>query len=421
MRKTPKQKIKAPGCPHHPILYFDCFAGISGNMVVGAFLDLGLPLSKLRNELRKLSLEGYRCQAHRSARYHISSLFFEVDVKGKMSSERSFADIKKLISESRLEAHVKKISLKIFKRMAEAEACVHNQPLAQVHFHEVGGIDTIVDIVGAAVGLDYFGIKELYCSHLPLPRGLISSRHGKLPLPAPATLALLEGVPTYPVNTKVELVTPTGAAIVTALAKDFGQMPAMRIGKVGYGAGKYELAEIPNLLRLVCGHPVTVPESKPVTIIESHIDDMNPEFYDHLMEELFAAGALDVSLSPLQMKKNRPGTLLRVVSPEAVKGLLIEIIMRETTTLGLRYYQAQRFAVERSIRQIRTEWGAVKVKIGEGINGQQTVYPEYEECRRIANKHHIPLKYVYQKVILASEKELVNLTKLASKDKFCAV
>lgn len=272
----------------------------------------------------------------------------------------------------------------------------------------MGGVDTIVDIVGAAIGFNYFDIKEFYCSPLPMSRGWITSSHGRLPLPAPATLVLLKGVPTYPVDSQAELVTPTGAAIVTALAKDFGQMPAMRIDKAGYGAGASELSEIPNLLRLVCGHPLAIPESKPVTVIESHIDDMNPEFYDHLMDKLFEAGALDVSLSPLQMKKNRPGTLLRVISPEAVKGLLMEIILRETTTLGLRYYEARRFAVERTVSQVRTEWGLVRVKIARGMDGRRIVYPEYEECRKIANEHNVPLKYVYQKIALAGAGEQVD-------------
>ncbi len=408
MRKMPRQKIKAQECLGSPLLYFDCFAGISGNMVLGALLDLGLPLATLKSELGKLSLNGYRLKTQRSIRYHIHSIFFEVDAKEETPSERSFADIRQLILESRLDDHIKKTSLKIFRRLAEAEACVHRVPVAKVQFHELGGIDTIVDIVGAAIGFEYFGIKEFYCSPLPMSRGLITSRHGNLPLPSPATLALLEGVPSYPLDSKLELVTPTGAAIVTALSKAFTQMPAMRIGKIGYGTGKYELSEIPNMLRLVYGHPVSIPESKPVTVIESNIDDMNPEFYDHLMEKLFAAGALDVSLSPLQMKKNRPGTLLQVVSSQGVKDLLIEIILRETTTLGLRYYGAQRFALERTTGNLETEWGRVKVKIVRGTDGQQIVYPEYEECRKIANKHKVPLKYVYQKIVRASERMPVD-------------
>ncbi|TSA12332.1 MAG: nickel pincer cofactor biosynthesis protein LarC [Deltaproteobacteria bacterium] len=408
MQKTLIQKNKIPGYARNSILYFDCLGGISGNMVVGALLDLGLPLKKLRGELKKLSLKGYRCQARRSKKYPISSIFFEVDVREKAPPERPFVDIRELISESLLDAPVKKISLKIFKHLAGAEAHVHNTPLAKVHFHEVGGVDTIVDIVGAAIGFNYFGIKEFYCSPLPMSRGWITSSHGRLPLPAPATLVLLKGVPTYPVDSQAELVTPTGAAIVTALAKDFGQMPTMRIDKAGYGAGASELSEIPNLLRLVSGHPLAIPESRPVTVIESHIDDMNPEFYDHLMDKLFEAGALDVSLSPIQMKKNRPGTLLRVISPEAVKGLLMEIILRETTTLGMRYYGVRRFAVERTVGQVRTEWGLVKVKIAREIDGRRAVYPEYEECRKIANEHNVPLKYVYQKIALAGAGEQVD-------------
>ncbi|MEW5948162.1 MAG: nickel pincer cofactor biosynthesis protein LarC [Thermodesulfobacteriota bacterium] len=405
MQETRIQKNKIPGYTGDSILYFDCLGGISGNMVVGALLDLGLPLEKLRGELKKLSLKGYHCRACRSKKYPISSIFFEVEVKEKAPPERPFADIRQLISESTLDAPVKKISLNIFKRLAGAEARVHNTPPAKVHFHEVGGVDTIVDIVGAAIGFNYFGIKEFYCSPLPMSRGWINSSHGRLPLPAPATLALLKGAPTYPVDSQVELVTPTGAAIVTTLAKDFGQMPAMRIDKTGYGAGTSELPEIPNLLRLISGHPLAIPESRPVTVIESHIDDMNPEFYDHLMDKLFEAGALDVSLSPIQMKKNRPGTLLRVISPEALKGLLMEIILRETTTLGMRYYGARRFAVERTIGQVRTEWGLVKVKIARETDGRRVVYPEYEECRKIANEHNVPLKYVYQKIALAGAGE----------------
>lgn len=392
------------GLMQNTILYFDCFAGVSGSMVVGALLNLGLPLDLLKNELDKLNLRDYSLKVENSSITHLNGTLFEVDFKEE-NHTRSFSDCRRLIEDSTLCSGVKKTSLSIFEHLAAAEARIHNVPIEDVHFHEIGAIDTIVDIVSAAVGFDHFGIAAFFCSPLPLSSGWISSNHGCLPLPAPATLELLEGIPTYPVRVNSELVTPTGAAIVKTLTCDFGQMPAMRIGKVGYGAGKYDLAELPNLLRLVTGTRGEVSEAKPVTIIEANIDDMNPEFYGFIMERLFEAGALDVSFSPLQMKKNRPGVLLRVMSPRGIRNVLMEMILSETTSLGVRYYGAERLALERSAGQVLTQWGPVGVKISKDLNGEYTSYPEYEECRAIAQKYGVPLKKVYREVIRHSEED----------------
>lgn len=383
------------------LIYFDCFAGVSGNMMVGGLIDLGLPLSKLEEDLNKLGLEGYRLKVETCCVSHIRGTSFEVELDPAPPIERSFSQIRNLISESRLDRPVKETSLKIFSRLAEIESHVHRQPLEDVHFHELGATDTIIDIVGTSVGVAYFGIEAFYSSPLPLSKGWAESRHGRLPLPAPATLELLQGIPVYAIDGDLEVVTPTGAAIISTLAKGFGPIPSMTLGRTGYGVGKYMLPGIPNLLRLITGHGVSVPEAKPITVMECHIDDMNPEFYDFVMERLFEAGALDVSLAPLQMKKNRPGTLLRVLSPKGMESLLAEIILKETTTLGVRYYGVERIALRRETAQVRTEWGPVNAKVITGIDGRRVLYPEYQECRKIAVRFEIPLKDVYAKVIVA--------------------
>ncbi|MFH1146125.1 MAG: nickel pincer cofactor biosynthesis protein LarC [Pseudomonadota bacterium] len=398
------QGRKADSAPDNSdLIYFDCFAGVSGNMVVGGFIDLGLPITKLEEGLEKLGLKGYRLKVETRCISHIRGTSFEVVLDHAPPVERSFGQIRSLISESSLDQPVKETSVRIFSRLAEAESRIHGQHPEDVHFHELGAIDTIIDIVGTSIGVAYFGIDAFYSSPLPLSKGWTESGHGRLPLPAPATLELLQGIPVYAIDADIEAVTPTGAAIISTLAKGFGPIPSMTLGKTGYGAGQYILPGIPNLLRLMTGHAASVPEAKPVTVIECHIDDMNPEFYDFVMEKLFEAGALDVSLAPIHMKKNRPGTMLRVLGPKGMESFFAEIIFRETTTLGVRYYGVERLALQRETAQVQTEWGPVKAKMITGVNGRKTLYPEYRECREIAVKFQVPLKDVYEKVTAAGK------------------
>lgn len=377
------------------ILYFDCFSGISGDMALSALLDLGLPPEKLREELAKLGLENYSLHVYAGKRQGIKALGVEVKVGPQKESHRHFGDIRSLIEESSLSPEIKKMSLAIFQRVAEAEAKIHNQKIEDVHFHEVGAVDSIVDIVGVAIGIDFFRPDKIFSSELPVGRGFVNCQHGRLPLPAPATVEILKGYPVKGVSLEEELVTPTGAAIITALSEKVSVLPHIKIEKIGHGLGQKDFPDRPNLLRLFWGEAVDIHLTDRVFILEANIDDMNPEFYGYLMEILFAAGALDVSLSHLIMKKNRPGTLLRIIAQEQDLDKLIEIILRESTTLGVRFYEAQRKKLPREIREVETKYGKVHVKVSADLRFQ----PEYEDCKRIALERGIPIQEVYKEVL----------------------
>jgi len=382
------------------ILYFDCFSGISGDMTLAALIDLGLPRETLEMELAKLGLKGYELKIFRGHRSGIGAMGLEVRVRaGEGHSHRSFAHIRQMIEESGLEKEVKAVSLKIFHRLGEAEAKVHGQHIEEVHFHEVGAVDSIVDIVGTAVGIQFFRPDKILSSELPMGRGFVECQHGRLPLPAPATLEILKGYAVKNVPTEGEFVTPTGAAIVTSLSTGVTSFPSMKMDRVGYGMGKREFPDRPNLLRLIAGEATDFYESDRAVVIECNIDDMNPEFYGFLMEKLFQLGALDVSLNPLIMKKNRPGTLLRVIAEEKDSANLAEAILRESTTLGVRLYEVRRKKLPRQIREVETVYGKVRVKVSGGIRFQ----PEYEDCKRIALEKGIPIQEVYQEVLKKRE------------------
>jgi hypothetical protein len=304
-------------------------------------------------------------------------------------------DIRQLITASRLAEPVKATALSIFSLLAEAEAKVHGRPVDTVHFHEVGGIDSLVDIVGAAIGLGALNINRLHCAPLPMPSGWVRCAHGLLPLPAPAVCELLQGVPSYGVELNQELVTPTGAAIIKALATGYGPMPAMTMTGVGYGAGSQELANgQPNLLRLVLGTARVAVEAQEVEVVETHLDDWSPETFPYLSEQLFTLGALDVALIPIQMKKGRPGFLLRVVCDRAAALAAKECILSETTAIGLRFRTEQRWTLPRETGTVPTRWGKVKVKKVTTPAGE-VLTPEYEDCKRVATAHTVPLKEVY--------------------------
>jgi hypothetical protein len=377
------------------ILYFDCFSGVSGDMTLGALLSLGLPKEKLLQDLKKIDLENYSVEIFPGSRSGIAATGLEVRVGPQHHHHRHFREIRDLIGESDLEPKVKEISLKIFQRLAEAEARVHQKTVDEVHFHEVGAVDSIVDIVGTAVGIAHFNPEKILSSELPMGRGFVNCQHGRLPLPAPATVEALKGYPVRRVEVEGELVTPTGASIVSSLSSGVTPWPEGIIKAVGYGMGRSEFPDRPNLLRLVLCEAAGAYESDRAVILEANIDDMNPEFYGFLMERLFAEKALDVSLSHLLMKKSRPGILLRVIAEEGDAGNLTEIILRETTTLGVRSYPVTRKKLPREVREVETKFGRIRVK----VSGEVRFQPEYEDCRRVAMEKGIPIQEVYQEAV----------------------
>lgn len=385
------------------IAYADCPAGAAGDMILAAFLDLGLPLEHLKNELAKLDLTGYELETRIETRQSLAGRCFKVIVTPQ-DRHRHFTGIQSLILGSGLSQAVKDKALAVFKTLAKAEGRMHNVRPDLVHFHEVGAVDSIVDVVGAAVAWEYFGLERLYVSPLPLGSGWIKTAHGRLPLPAPATLALLENVPTYGADIKAELVTPTGAAVLTALAHGFGPWPAMTITKVGHGAGSRELPDRPNILRLVLGRAETETALDNLVVAQTNLDDMNPEILPYLMDRLLQAGALDVWLTSIQMKKGRPGVQLSLLARPGLVNTLVDIVLAESTTLGVRAYPVQRRALARRAETIQTPWGRVQVKAVQ--RGDKTeLIPEYEACRRLAEKTGRPLQEVYDEIKALGKKD----------------
>ncbi|MBU2522021.1 MAG: nickel pincer cofactor biosynthesis protein LarC [Proteobacteria bacterium] len=383
------------------IAYFDCFCGISGDMTLGAFIDIGVPLSWLKDSLTKIPLKDFDLSAESISRSGIKAQRVHVITKNT-SRSRHYAEIKDLVKNSPLPKKVKEKSLEIFERLAIAEAEIHGQPKEKVHFHELGGIDAIVDIVGTALCLEYLSIEKVVASKIPLGNGFVSCRHGTLPVPAPATLSILKGTPVYGTEIPYELVTPTGAAIITSLADSFGNIPDMIVEKTGYGAGKRELKTIPNLLRIIIGtsaNHMSDYQKDRISVVETCIDDMNPEFFGFVMDRLFEEGALDVYLIPVVMKKNRPGTMMQVLCMEDRKKSIINRILSETTSLGVRYYDVQRTKLVRENITIKTSYGNIQVKRVKDPSGSVRLVPEYEVCKKIALEKKIPLKTVYDTII----------------------
>ena len=400
------------------VLYVDAFAGISGDMTVGALLALGLDFERLRGELAALALDGYALRAAPRMVNGITATEFDVDLgddhhHGRVHvhdhstghhdhGHRAFADIRAMIAGSRLAPRVKETALAIFTRLAEAESTVHGMPLERVTFHEVGAIDSIVDIVGTAIGLVALDVERVYVSTLPLGSGLVRSQHGVIPIPGPATAELLRGFPTRVGDGDSELVTPTGAAIVAALARPGEPVPALRIEAVGYGAGTRTLADRPNLLRLLLGQVDTAAGVDELIEIAATIDDANPELYAHALEAAFAAGARDVWLVPAMMKKQRPGVVLHALAEPAARDAVAGAILRETTAIGLRFHAVQRVVLPRESITVETAYGPLRVKIAVAPDGTRNLAPEYEDCRRAAAEHRVALKLVYQAAIAAA-------------------
>ena len=497
-------------------LYLDCFAGISGDMFVGALLDVGLELADLERELRKLPVSGYRLQVQRVNKRGLSATHFKVmlqspggerladtpdappDAHSQAGShhsheqdkqahshphdhahahphddghnshdghshdqpQRGLNDILRLIGQSTLSESVKHLASRIFTRLGEAEAQVHGIPIDQVHFHEVGGVDAIVDIVSAAIGIELLGIERVLASPLHLGSGFVRISHGLYPIPAPATANLVAGVPVYSTETKGELVTPTGAAIVTTLAESFGPMPTLTISRVGYGAGTREQA-FPNVLRAFLGQntiesasertaapaPISQPpqppppsitnitsaassavngdasarvprtpypeqhllrqtasgyHEAPATVIEANLDDMNPQLFEALMEQLLSAGALDVILIPVQMKKQRPGALVQILAAPQTVDALLAILFTESTTIGARTYAVTKRMLQRESHTLDTPFGPIRAKVARLGSHIVNVAPEYEDCRALARQHDVPLKLVHAAAMTAA-------------------
>ncbi len=376
------------------LAYLDCFSGISGDMLLAALIHAGLKKELLLSELHTIKKMDFQLTVEDQLRSGISCKQITIHSPSKQKF-RHLEEILALLDDSNLAPAIIVKASTIFTRLAKAEAKVHNVTLDQIHFHEVGAVDTIVDIVGALIGLHHLGIKQVICSPLPMGHGFVRCAHGNLPLPAPAVCELLSGFPVYGVAQEKELVTPTGAVLAVELAADFGSMPAMTIKDIGYGAGSHKLNDDqPNLLRLVTGTETPVRECKEVEIIETNLDDWNSEGFPYLCDLLFEAGALDVSLSPLLMKKGRPGQLLQVITAPAHGLDLKQIILSETTAIGLRFRQEKRMTLAREKIMVSTPWGEVAAKKVHAPKGT-VIYPEYEACRKIAEKHRIPLARIY--------------------------
>ena len=428
------------------ILYFDAFSGVSGDMLLGALLDAGLPLEALREALGSLAIDDYTLDTRRVLRAGVSATKFVLDERGPGREEpvsstagshavphdhrhaphdhqhdhqhphdhdraghghphdhahthgqhthRSLHDIEHRIARSALPPASRDRAVALFRRLAEAEAAIHDMPIDRVHLHEVGALDSIIDIVGGVFGIEWFGADRIVASPLNLGRGMVECAHGTFPVPAPATARLLAGVPVYQDGPAVELTTPTGALLVTGFAHEYGPMPTMRVERIGYGAGTRDFRERPNVFRVLVGASDAAAVVSRITVLECELDDMNPQLYGVLMDQLLAAGANDVYYAPVQMKKNRPGTLVTVLASPERRDALSRIIFRETTTLGVRYHEMTRECLAREHFVVETIWGAVSVKAGR-LDGQiVSATPEFDDCVRLARAAGVAVKDV---------------------------
>lgn len=378
--------------------YFDCFSGISGDMTLGALADAGCPLGLLRDELKGLDVPGWEISAEKVWKNGMAATQVSVRTEDTQT-HRSLTTILGVLEKSKLAAAVRERASAIFRRLGEAEAAVHDVPIEKIHFHEVGAVDAMVDIVGACIGFSALGIERFACSALNVGGGMAKMAHGVLPVPAPATARLLLGKPTYSNGVQKELVTPTGAAIVATLCQTFGPQPPMRIESIGYGAGTTDLEGQPNVLRIMVGESLEASEAEfdeEVRVIEANLDDLNPQVYGYLVEKALAAGALDVFTTPVQMKKGRPGTLLTLLCKPARAKELMDLVFAETTTFGLRSYTAQRRILPREWESVQTRFGEVRLKVAR-VNGKVLqVSPEYEDCRKLAEEKKVALREVME-------------------------
>jgi uncharacterized protein (TIGR00299 family) protein len=380
------------------IAYFDCFSGVSGDMIIGSLIDAGLSIDALADGLKALPVKGYELKVRTLKKAGIRASKFDVIIKDS-SVARKWQDIERIINTSSLSTALKKKGLSVFKRLFKVEAKVHGSRYDKVHLHEMSAVDLIVDIMGTLIGLEIMDIDEIYCSSINLGSGTVKTAHGILPVPAPATAELLKGVPVYSSETAFELTTPTGALLISSLSSGFGQMPEMNLEKTGTGAGGRNFKTHPNVLRVLIGQAVEQPSRKKgtdrntgtVTVIETSIDDMNPQIYEYVMDRLFKAGALDVFLTQVIMKKTRPGIVMTTICTDNKVDDLMDIILSETTSIGLRYYRAARKTLVREIKTVNTKWGKVRIKKSWQGKDIMKLVPEYEDCKKIAAKYNIPL------------------------------
>jgi uncharacterized protein (TIGR00299 family) protein len=379
------------------IAYFDCFSGISGDMVLGALVDAGADLREIEAELCKLRLEGWSISAEKVKRGAIVATLVKV-ASSEGHHHRGLSIILGRIDKAGLAPRAAERARRIFTRLAEAEAKVHNVAVEEVHFHEVGAVDSIVDIVGAAIGFEILGIDEFACSAMDVGAGQVNTAHGLLPVPAPATAELLRGAPMYASGISRELVTPTGAAIASTLSTRYAQIPEMTLRAVGYGAGSADFSEKANVLRILIGENASSEAGEhwdlPVSVIETNLDDMSPQIYGYLVEKALAAGALDVFSTAVHMKKNRPGVLLTILCESAHTAKMMDLVFRETTTIGVRTYDVRRKVLDREMVRVDTQFGEVRMKISRMNGSVLNATPEYEDCQRLAAEKGIPLKQV---------------------------
>jgi len=383
-------------------IYFDCFAGISGDMIIGAFLDAGFSFSNLEKELSKLNITGYSISHEKCTKNNIAATKFNVNVSSDQS-HRSLSKIIEIINNSGLGDKAKQDAISIFKIIGNAEAYIHNTDIESIHFHEIGAIDSIIDICGAAVCFHELGITQIISSPLNTGCGNVNTSHGILPVPAPATAEILKGIPVYAGNISAELTTPTGAAIIKHYCKNFSNLPDLKIESIGYGAGTKDLV-IPNVLRIFIGDcaELDMAADEEVIEIETSVDDMNPEYFSHLFD-LLTEEALDISVVPAVMKKNRPGHIIKIIAHKEKSDIIAKVLFRETTTSGIRIRTVKRKTLERFFISVKTEYGEIRVKVHKIDKMPVTISPEYEDCKRLAREHKVPLKNIYNEAILKAQ------------------
>ncbi|MGA3168558.1 MAG: nickel pincer cofactor biosynthesis protein LarC [Terriglobia bacterium] len=380
--------------------YLDCSSGISGDMFLAVLIDAGVPVDRLFTELKKLPLGFYEFKRTRAVRGGLVGTRVEIRAPGEQP-HRTLPDIQNLLEMASLPAQAASQALKVFSRLAEVEGRLHNLPPGEVHFHEVGAVDAVVDIVGACVGLELLEISDLVCSPLNVGGGRVEAAHGTLPVPAPATAELLKDLPIYSSGVEGELVTPTGAALVSTLASGFGPLPPMKVNRIGYGAGERDFPGLSNLARLFVGERVEAVEGRSgapgdelVSVIEANVDDMSPQLYGHFLEQALAAGALDVTCTATQMKKNRPGLTISILCEPERGETLSQLLFAETTTIGVRIHETRRKVLERELVTVETPYGAITVKVARREGKVVNVAPEFDACQRLAAEKSVPLKQV---------------------------